>query len=152
MWKLTQQIPNFTYWKSVFRDTFCYLQNLLLDTSKLFYEDMVQTLLNHWEWVLGTMVCPGKFFDFFKVCFTNRILQNQAKSENGSTWFQMNVWCTIWKYIYSAIIWVKLFFKIQKSYFAYLWTNGLQISYSVGWIPVNKLETEMFAQVGLFMK
>ena len=55
------------------------------------------------------MVCTGKNLDFFKICFTNRILPNHSKSCKWvvfktllcqTTWFQMNLWCTLWKYMY----------------------------------------------------
>ena len=79
MWKLTEKIPDFTYWKSVFLDTFCSVLTMLLDAPEFFYEDLVQTQLDHWELVLGAMVCPSKNLDFLKIFSTNRILPNQAK-------------------------------------------------------------------------
>ena len=66
------------------------------------------------------MVCPSKNLDFSKIFFTRRILPNQAKSWKWvlfktllcqPRWFSMNVWYTIWKYIYSAIIWTQNFFQ-----------------------------------------
>ena len=52
------------------------------------------------------------------------------KFENWQpAWFQMNVWYTIWKYTWLAIILAKKI-KIQNSYFAYSWTNGPKNGYS----------------------
>ena len=36
MWKLTEKIPDFTYWKSVFLDIFCYVLTVLLDAPEIF--------------------------------------------------------------------------------------------------------------------
>ena len=80
MWKLTEKIPDFTYWKSVFLNIFCSVLTMLLDAPEIFQEDLVQTHPNHWELVLGAMVCPTKNLDFSKIFLTNRILPNQAKS------------------------------------------------------------------------
>ena len=36
MWKLTENIPGFTYWKSVFLDIFCSVLTVLLDAPEIF--------------------------------------------------------------------------------------------------------------------
>ena len=36
MWKLTEKIPDFTYWKSVFLDLFCPVLTMLLDAPEIF--------------------------------------------------------------------------------------------------------------------
>ena len=62
--KIDKKNPDFTYWNSVFRDIFCSLQGVPLDTPDFFYEDMLQTLLDHWELISGAMVFTGKYLDF----------------------------------------------------------------------------------------
>ena len=36
MWKLTEKVPDFTYWKSVFLDIFCSVLTVLLDAPEFF--------------------------------------------------------------------------------------------------------------------
>ena len=57
------------------------------------------------------------------------------------TWFQMYVLYTIWKYTQSAMILVKENFKIQNSYYAYLWTYGPQNGCSA--LKVNKFQKQI---------
>ena len=52
--------------------------------------------------------------------------------------FQMYFWYIIWKYTWLGIILAQKIFKIQNSYFAYLWTNGPQNGYSVHLMLLKK--------------
>jgi hypothetical protein len=78
--------------------------------------DRKQNERKSWELTVCAMVSTGKNLDFLKIYFANRILPNHAKSWKWvmfktllcqTTWFQMNVWYTIWKYTQSGIIWAQ---------------------------------------------
>ena len=85
MWKLSEKIPDFTYWKSVFLDIFCSVQNVPLATPEIF-------LWGHgpdptWSLRIG-FGCNGvhrQKFRFFKDFFLLiEICQIKQKVENGS--------------------------------------------------------------------
>ena len=82
--------------------------------------------------VLGVMVCTGKNLDFSKIFFTNtyNFAESSKKNEMGHVQYScvnrhgfilMKVHIVSYNFGH---------FQNQNSYFAYLWTNGLQNSYS----------------------
>ena len=73
-----------------------------------------------------------RIYDFFSNLSTTRVWPNQAKSWKWvmfktllcpPTRFQINLWYTIGKYTWSAIISAKFFFKVQNLYLALFWSN-----------------------------
>ena len=117
MWKLLENLPGFTYWKSVFLDIFCPVLTMHL----VALENVAWAQPDHRKFVLDPKVSKIKSLDFFPIFLTNRVWTNQAKSWKWvmfktllcqPTWFQMYVLYTIWKYTWSAMIWAK---KILKS-------------------------------------
>ena len=71
MWKLTEKIPDFTYWKSVFLDLFCPVLTVLLDAPEIFSGGPGPNP----SWSLRiSFGCNGvhcQIFWFFKDLFTN---------------------------------------------------------------------------------